>query len=415
MKALIKFLKTLFIKLPQEILVALLQLLWMLLLILLLILIKVWECLLRWLKNPKFFQEEKEEKKCAQLPESLMRRPDPCLYSQRLLMAQGLPVTWNNPDIWVARADNPGNIEPDSYHLVENQQYIVTVRVHNASTDLALGVRVRLVYRPWSFNSPDLVPVETDSGGTEVVRFVNVAPMGSSTVQFNWLTPKNDPGAAVKHYCLMAGLFHPLDTNTANNVGQENTNVYSANPGHVSPGELVQVEVPVFNTTERVKAYRFNAWLYDINEQDKVELQLKTTLGHARRPFSQRLATIMPTLHPSRKGLNRIENGRGYRSRFSWQSKNSIVGVKTKYVGFDAFKKAIGSRDYSIPPGMIITANGRSIQDLQPVQPGTSEVIQFTIKVPDDAVAGTTLPLTLTAQTAEGGLAGGVTLLLTVK
>lgn len=70
-----------------------------------------------------------------------MRCFDPLITKQALraififlLQSQGLPVTWNNPDIWIARADNPGNIEPDSYHLTDNTDYIVTVRVHNAPT-----------------------------------------------------------------------------------------------------------------------------------------------------------------------------------------------------------------------------------------------------------------------------------------
>jgi hypothetical protein len=63
-----------------------------------------------------------------------MRRPDPCIYSQTYLASQGVPVTWNNPDIWMAKAATPNVIEPDSYHLEADTDYIVSVQAHNAST-----------------------------------------------------------------------------------------------------------------------------------------------------------------------------------------------------------------------------------------------------------------------------------------
>lgn len=36
---------------------------------------------------------------CVYVPERIINRPDPCLYSQFLLMQLGLPVTWDNPDV----------------------------------------------------------------------------------------------------------------------------------------------------------------------------------------------------------------------------------------------------------------------------------------------------------------------------
>src|SRR5262249_14391575 len=158
-----------------QLLTAVLRLLLFLLFLPLLLLSRLWECLSWLFRTKTLYPSEEEEEECGRIPEPLVRRPDPCIYSQFYLASQGLPVTWDNPDIWVAPASNPGAIEPDSYHLHADTDYIVSVRVHNASTDPAIGVRVRLVYRPWSFNSPDLVPVETDAFGHEVFRFVSVA------------------------------------------------------------------------------------------------------------------------------------------------------------------------------------------------------------------------------------------------
>ncbi len=101
------FLVGLLLRTPQEILVALLRLLLLLLVVLLVLLLKLWEWL-RWLFRTKTLFPEETEKPCGRIPEVLVRRPDPSIYSQTYLAAQGLPVTWNNPDVWVAPAANPG-------------------------------------------------------------------------------------------------------------------------------------------------------------------------------------------------------------------------------------------------------------------------------------------------------------------
>ena len=178
---------------------ALLKFVFLISLLVIVLLLCLWEWLLEALKSKDLYPDE-EEDPCGRLPEAIVRRPDPAIYCQRLLLSQGLPVTWNNPDIWVARADNPGDIEPDSYHLVEDTDYIVSVRANNAGTDAAVGVRVRLNYRQWSFNSPDLTPVETDTAGNEVVRFVHVAPMSSEIATFKWHTPSVPQGQQSKHF-----------------------------------------------------------------------------------------------------------------------------------------------------------------------------------------------------------------------
>ncbi len=95
MLALLNFSRNLFIRTPLEILVALLRLIFLFILIFLLLLLRLWEWLLELLKKKNLYSEEKE-KLCGRLPEAIIRRPDPCIYSQRLLQSQGLPVTWNN-------------------------------------------------------------------------------------------------------------------------------------------------------------------------------------------------------------------------------------------------------------------------------------------------------------------------------
>lgn len=415
MGALINFLRNLFVRTPQEILVALLRAIFIFLLILIILLLRIWEWLMALLKRRNLYPEEPEEP-CGRLPEAVVRRPDPCIYSQRLLQSQGLPVTWNNPDIWMARADNPGNIEPDSYHLTDDTDYIVTVRIHNASIDPAIGVRVRLNYRPWSFNSPDLVPVEADANGNEVFQFVDVGPMASSLVQFNWHTPPIPTGQDVKHYCLQASLYHPMDVNTSNNMGQENTNVYrSENPGFVAAGQEIELETPLFNHARRAQQFRFEALKYEIEPEDRVELKLKTTLGYAKWSLSQRIANLMPTLQIKNDKTTRAEFAKPGTWRFIFERRPQLQAVKQKYVGFEELREKILARDYSLPQGMTIAADGQPMEKGLDVSAKESRAVKISIRVPDDAEPGSTVPVTLLAFSADGVLAGGITVIITVK
>ena len=296
MTSVVQFLKVLFYLAPLELVVALLRLLLLPILALLAIVVHLLECLIHLWGKKNLFEEEKEDA-CPPLPEAVVRRPDPCIYSQTYLQAQGLPVTWNNPDIWLAPAADPNAVEPDSYHLKADTDYIVNVRVHNAATDLALGVQVRMLFRHWSINAPDFAPVQVDALGNEVFRHVDVDPMGANVTQFRWHSPTVPPGEA-RHYCLQARLWHPMDINPDNNVGQENTNVYAANPGHVDPGEIVKVEIPIHNTTRLAQQFRIQPSLYAIDPKPQQQLALKINRGFARMRLSARIANLMPTLHP---------------------------------------------------------------------------------------------------------------------
>lgn len=424
MNWLITFLQNLLLRTPREILMALLRLLFIIVVLVLVILMKLLEWLLAALRSKHLYEEEVKDP-CGQLPEAIIRRPDPCIYSQRLLQSQNLPVTWNNPDIWAAPADNPGQIEPDSYHLEADKDYLVSVRVHNASTDPAIGARVRLNYRPWSFNSPELTPIETDSNGQEVVRFVHVPAMSSAITTFKWHTPVVPAGQQSKHFCLQASLYHPMDTNTANNMGQENTNVWRTdNPGFVAAGDIARVEIPLFNFARKAQAFRFAAIQYQIGEEKNMELTLKTTRGYARRSLLQRTANWVPSLKPTSRPMVQIRTGDntektverpGFREQFSFKSLPDFVGVKNQYVGFDELRRELLSGDYSLPKGMEITAAGQPLEEAINIEGKQEQTIAFDIKTPADAMPGNTIPVVLMAFDKNDVLQGGVTVLLTIR
>jgi hypothetical protein len=408
----------------QESLVGLLRLILFIILFILVLLLKVWEWL-RWLLHTKnLVEEETKEEDCGSVPDPLIRRPDPCIYSQSLLLAQGLPVTWDNPDIWMAPASNPGAIEPDSYHLQDDTDYLVSVQVHNASTDPAINVKVRLVYRPWSFNSPDVTPVELDANGQEAFRFADIPAMGAAIVQFRWHTPSVAPGETA-HYCLQVQLSHPMDTNTANNVGQENTNVYSQNPGFVSPGEMAEIDVPLFNTRRQAQTVRFRWDAYQIKMDDKVELRLKAAHGRPRMPLSNRVGHWLPTVAaperepapepppppiesaatrppPSRRPFGRVVFA---------SSKSNLRATKTRYEGFEALRQQILSRDYSLPAEMTVTVEETAML----LEAQSDRTPKFRIQVPSDAAPDTRLPVNIIAEDEAGGFIGGVTVYFHVR
>ena len=406
MSAFSRFLQNLLVRTPREIILAILRIIVYVIVFILALLAWLWECLLELLKGKKFLLEDDDDDDCGRLPEAIIRRPDPCIYSQKLLLAQGLPVTWNNPDIWLVRADAPGVILPDSYHLDEDTDYIVNIRVHNASaTDPAIGVRVRLNYRPWSFNSPDLTPVETDVNGNEVVRYVNIFPMGSTVTTFNWHTPPVPQGDSSKHYCIQASLFHPMDINTENNLGQENTNVLAREDTQNSSANLLTVDVPLFNLTETAKQFRFRAIRYQIQDEE-VELKLKSTFGSIRRPLSQRIANFSPKLHTHSKGITRFNASGEQVGSFDFQNQSNVKIQKSKYVGFEDLEKRIKGRNYEVPDYIDIRINDQALEREITLAPGDQINLQLKVQnnKPNDPAPLTFIAIEENSQTAVGGV-----------
>ena len=417
-----KVLQSFFVQGPLGALLNLIRLLFVLLFGPLALLAGFIEWLCEFLERMNFKEEEEDEKECnPPAPEDVTRRPDPCIYSQSFLASQGLPVTWDNPDIWMAKAATPNVIEPDSYHLEADTDYIVSVRCHNASTDLALGVKVRLLYRPWSFNSPDLLPVDVNASGQEVVRFVSIPGMGSTITTFNWHTPVPPPGET-QHFCLQAHLSHPMDINLENNMGQENTNVHSANPGHVEAGELVEVDVPLFNTARRERQFTFTADAYAIDTATTVQLELKKNTGREPWPLSKRLGSFIPTFGmpedeppppppppdieatgaAARPGASRGTR----RPHFDFTRPRRRTVTRARYTGFEEYREQLIAQEFPLPAGMEFDTPGTG--PALPLPPGDNHVVPVRIKVPEDAQTGAQYSINVRAEDTEGRLVGGV-------
>jgi hypothetical protein len=151
---------------------------------------------------------------CVVVPGHLIRKPDPCIYDQFMLMQLNQPVTWDNPDVRIFL----NGIEQYTYNLTVGTDYDVEVTVHNSSRDKpALGTQVAVRWIEFGAGSQTRHAIATP------VADVPIWP-GTATVTVPWRTP-DTPG----HYCLEVELAHPNDGNPANNRGWNNTQVYAAN------------------------------------------------------------------------------------------------------------------------------------------------------------------------------------------
>jgi hypothetical protein len=171
-------------------------------------------------------------------------RPDPLIYSQRALIAQGLSVTWDNPDITLLKSGAPVS----SSELETSTTYDVRVRVWNNSFEAPV------IHMPVHFSFLDFgVGMEAIAIGSTTV---DVGVKGSASqpafVSMPWTTPST-PG----HYCLQVLLDPAEDLDVTNNLGQENTDVAQAS----SPADF---SFTLRNNTKRVRRYRFEVDAYVI-------------------------------------------------------------------------------------------------------------------------------------------------------
>jgi len=284
---------------------------------------------------------------CVRLPPDTLLRPDPLLYSQYYLMAQGLAVTWDNPDIEIYRTVAGVPQLVPSHLLTQDTEYEVRVRVWNGSySGPAPGLPVHLSFLTFGINT-----VSTAVGAAFVDLPVKGAPNHPVIAPFRWRTP-----AAPGHYCLQARLDWPDDANPDNNFGQENVNVGALH----SPATFV---FPVRN--ERLYQRRFTLAV-DAYEIPPV------------LPCSRYAATL-----PPRGPRTRLQE-----SRARWE-----------------IARGVHARDaFPVPPGWSVAIQPGEVVSLEPTEERT---VTVTITAPD----GFTGTKAFNVNAFEGDvLVGGVTL-----
>src|ERR1700694_495685 len=157
---------------------------------------------------------------CVYFPERVINRPDPCIYSQFLLMQLKQPVTWENPDVIISK----GGAKQYTYDLTVDTQYDIAITVHNTSLEKeALGTKVAV--RWIEFGAGALIRHHIEDLVANVGRYPATA-----VVTTTWRTPAT-PG----HYCIEVQLTHPNDGNPANNLGWNNTQVLAAHSEATTP------------------------------------------------------------------------------------------------------------------------------------------------------------------------------------
>lgn len=166
---------------------------------------------------------------CLRLPIDVTRRPDPCIYSQFFLMANGQSVTWDNPNVEILL----GGLPQDTYNLAPATTYEVRVGIENASPVFdAIGTQVQVNLLTFGVGAP---------GPALIHSFVTDVPAATTfpgiPEPFAWTSPPT-PG----HYCIQVLITHPNDVNTGNNEGWNNTEVRD-----VHPGETFKRTIPVWN------------------------------------------------------------------------------------------------------------------------------------------------------------------------
>jgi hypothetical protein len=168
---------------------------------------KIWEIITREPKTPY-------GDPCVTIPGHIVHKPDPCIYSQFLLMKLEQPVTWDNPDVRIFL----NGVEQDTYNLTAGTDYDIEITVHNSSRE-----------KPANGTTVDARWIDFGAGGQTrhaidtLTANVPIWP-GTDLVSARWRTP-DVPG----HYCIEVELSHPNDGNPSNNLGWNNTQVHAAN------------------------------------------------------------------------------------------------------------------------------------------------------------------------------------------
>lgn len=160
-----------------------------------------------------FLGRKRKPEKCVCPP--ALKKPDPFIYAQYYLMSLGMPVTWDNPDIFIYQ----GGTLVDPHDLTANTPYTVVARVWNNSTDVPVA-NLNVTFSYLSFGagtqSHPIGSVTTDLNAKGL-------PGCPAFAYITWVTPP-----AVGHYCLQVLLEPPDDSNWQNNLGQRNTDVAHA-------------------------------------------------------------------------------------------------------------------------------------------------------------------------------------------
>ncbi len=210
------------------------------------------------------------------IPPHTYKRPDPMIYSQYYLLARGIAITWDNPDIQLY--DGAGVATP-SHSLTPNTSYDIRASVWNGSTDApAINVLARFYYLSFGAGT-----VRNYIGETYVDVPVKGSPLGPAQARMPWRTPP------AGHYCIQVELTWIDDANPLNNLGQENVDVKKLNSPNAS------FTFPIRNTSALRRMLVLRADSYAI--PPKEPCSGRRNGGNTPDPYSRHRLTSYPIPH----------------------------------------------------------------------------------------------------------------------
>ncbi len=181
---------------------------------------------------------------CVPISDPAYKRPDPLIYDQYYLMAQGLAVSWDNPDVELRR----NGVAVSSEDIQPGTEYEIVARIWNGSTEAPIvGLPVEFSYLSFGVGT-----VSHAIGQAKVDLGVKGGPGCPAFASVAWRTP-DAPG----HYCVQAQFSWLDDFNPNNNLGQENLQVVAAHSPARATFELR-------NDTDRDAEFHFEVDAYEI-------------------------------------------------------------------------------------------------------------------------------------------------------
>lgn len=181
---------------------------------------------------------------CEKLSDPAYKRPDPLIYAQYYLMAQGIAVTWDNPDITLLK----GGVTIADNFLEANTEYEIVARIWNNSTEAPI-IDLPVDFWYLSFGMGITANAITQ---TKVNLGVKGGPGHPAFASVKWTSP-----AVAGHYCLITSFFWMDDENPNNNLGQKNLMVAEMR----SPAEF---RFELYNNAQNREIYHFEVDTYTI-------------------------------------------------------------------------------------------------------------------------------------------------------
>jgi len=203
-------------------------------------LVELWRLLCQLLKQwcvRRHKRKVPSRHRCVPINNPAFVRPDPMIYDQYYLTSLGLAVTWDNPDIQLYLNGTPVS----SSLLMPGTTYEVVAQIWNNSIDApVVGMPVAFSFLEFGVGTTS-VPI----GSLQIDLGVKGGPNCPAYASMLWTTPTT-PG----HYCIQVLLQPADDSNTQNDLGQENTNVGTAH----SPAVFT---FTLRNDTDKHQTYNF--------------------------------------------------------------------------------------------------------------------------------------------------------------